>query len=77
MRKLLLILPGLVLAGAAFMTGATTSAQAPQPTSGTLLASDPGGLFGGAIGPDGAVYVTQGGTGGTTVVETPDGSRWA
>ena len=73
MRKLLLILPGLVLAGAALVVGGTSSAQAPEPTSGTLLASEIGGLFGGAIGPDGAFYVVDTGTGGTTVVESPEG----
>ncbi|MEX0782293.1 MAG: ScyD/ScyE family protein [Dehalococcoidia bacterium] len=72
MRKLLLFLPGLVLAAGAFLT-ADTSAQEPAPTAGTLLAGELPGIFGGAIGPDGALYMPQGGTGGDTVVETPDG----
>lgn len=73
MRKALLFLPGLVLAATALLTGGVGSAQAPTPTAGTLLADGLGGMFGGAIGPDGAFYAAVGGTGGDTVLSGPEG----
>lgn len=73
----------LLVAAAALSFGAygllnlgDTAAQAPGPTAGDLLAGELMGSIGAGIGPDGALYVAEGGVGGETVVETPVGTLY-
>jgi hypothetical protein len=62
-----------LLAVAGAMFAATVSAQdGPPPSAGTLLASGLVSTQGAAVGPDGALYVTEGGTGGDIEVTPPD-----
>jgi hypothetical protein len=69
----MLIGAGLLIAGVAGIPAVIATAQGgpPPPSSGTVLAS---GLSstGGAVGPDGAFYVAQAGTGGPTEIIFPD-----
>lgn len=75
MKRRTLIISGLLL-GAALMALSAVGASAqsaPSPTSGTKLT---GGLLsprGMKIGPDGMLYVAEGGTGGTAAAPTADG----
>jgi sugar lactone lactonase YvrE len=69
-----LVLPVALLAAFAAFGGIGAYAQegGPPPTSGVVLTSVQG-ILGATIGPDGALYVGQGGTGGSKEVTTPDG----
>jgi hypothetical protein len=60
-----------VVAVAAIVLGRGAQAQESEPTAGTLLVGDLQGATGATIGPDGALYVPQGGTGGDQVLEPP------
>ncbi len=74
-RARLLLVPLVILAAGIAFGGATVLAQdgGPPPTSGKVLASGLLGTQGATIGPDGALYVVEGGTGGSKKVTTPDG----
>lgn len=78
MRLKLLALPLALVATLALVGSqlASTSAQGPGPSAGEMLADGLVGSIGATIGPDGALYVAEGGLGGdeTTEVEGPDGS---
>lgn len=68
----LLLLLALFGAGIGF-AGTAAAKGGPQPSAGEVIASDLQGTQGATIGPDGALYVTEGGTGGGQKVSTPDG----
>jgi hypothetical protein len=67
-RKLFLATAAAALVAAAMLT--VGSAQDAAPTSGAVIASDLSAT-GAAIGPDGALYVPTGGTGGDQVLDVP------
>jgi sugar lactone lactonase YvrE len=76
-RIKLLILPAALAAAIALTVAANggASAQAPGPSAGTVLVAgllQPKGL---EIGPDGALYVAESGTGGDTEFEIVDGGE--
>jgi sugar lactone lactonase YvrE len=75
MKLTRLLLPLGLLAGAIAFGAVQASAKGdgPPPTSGDVIATDLGGTQGATIGPDGALYVADGGTGGPQKVTTPDG----
>ena len=69
------IFTGLLLGGAlAVMTVMSASSQTPGPTAGELLASGLQGTIGGAIGPDGALYVPEGALGEITRIDPATGA---
>lgn len=70
--KLLSVLT-LVLGGTLVIGHAAAQEGGPPPTAGKVLAEGLQGTQGATIGPDGALYVGEGGTGGPTKVTTPDG----
>ncbi len=55
---------------------AAEEGDGPRPTAGTVLASGLQGTIGATIGPDGALYVAEMGTGGDKKVSTPDGDGY-
>lgn len=74
-RKLAIGIIGTCILGAALGVAGGVSAQdgPPPPTSGELLASGLLSPQGSTVGPDGAIYVGEGGTGEGTEFETPEG----
>ncbi len=78
MKLTRLLLPVALMAGAIAFGAVQTSAQegGPPPTAGTVLAEGLQSTIGAAIGPDGALYVAEGGTGGPMKVSTPDGDGY-
>ena len=73
--KLLSVLT-LVLGGTLALNHANAQEGGPPPTAGKVLASGLQGTQGATIGPDGALYVAEGGTGGPAKFTTPDGDGY-
>lgn len=70
--KLLFVAALAIIAVGAVVFARGAQAQEGGPTSGTLLAGDLSGMTGSAVGPDGAIYVVDAGTGGENVVQLPE-----
>jgi hypothetical protein len=72
--KSTLILASMALTAAAgLLSGHSVFAQdGPAPSAGTLLASGLQGSLGAVVGPDGALYVAEAGTGGDIVTTPPE-----
>lgn len=77
-RKLAIGIIGTCVLGAALGVAGGVSAQdgPPPPTSGELLTSDLINPQGSTVGPDGAIYVGEGGTGEGTPLETDEGTLY-
>lgn len=77
MKRTLILFAAAAAIAAAALLPSSVSAQdgPPPPTSGELLSAELANTIGGVIGPDGALYVGEAGTGGDTPVTTPDGEE--
>ncbi|MBF6600808.1 MAG: ScyD/ScyE family protein [Dehalococcoidia bacterium] len=69
---MLALAAALVLSGSALFGGPPARAQAPGPTSGTLLVGNLTNPRGMKVGPDGMIYVAEAGTAGDIAVGTGD-----
>lgn len=76
LTTLLLTLATTVGAIAFAAAPAAAKEDGPPPTAGAVLATGLQGTIGATIGPDGALYVAEGGTGGDKKVSTPDGDGY-
>jgi hypothetical protein len=70
-RKLIILCAAVCAVAALGARGVFAQEGPPPPTSGALLTGDIGGATGAAVGPDGALYVPQGGTGGAQTLTPP------
>jgi sugar lactone lactonase YvrE len=74
-QTLLFFMAGAAVVAAALLPSSVSAQDGPPPpTSGELLTAELANTIGGTIGPDGALYVGDPGTGGETAVVGPDGS---